>query len=197
MNSTSFNTKIIGHVKIADINTGEILLDRDNSVNNQNMASAIARGLAAAPAISGLPINNIYQIKLGNGGTSVNSLDQITYLPPNTTGTGATLYNETYSQIVDQYLSGTPPTNSVTYQPSGTDTTSIVIATMTISAGEPTGQDLTDSPPDPNFNSQFSFDELGMFTSDGLLLTHIIFNPILKTANRSLVITYTLTVAVS
>jgi hypothetical protein len=84
----------------------------------------------------------------------------------------------------------------VTYQEStDPDETAIVIVTATIAAGEPTGQDLNDSNPDPN--AQFAFDELGLFTFDDRLLTHMVFSPILKTANRELVITYTLTLSVS
>jgi hypothetical protein len=127
-------------------------------------------------------------------------------VPPNITGTGARLYNQTYFEVVDP---GAQANNSVTYQ-NNLDTTSVVIVTMTIAAGEPSGQDISDSPPDPNFNSTYSFDELSLMTfgtsgsfsntgapADSLLLTHIIFSPILKTANRELVITYTLTVSVS
>lgn len=211
-------TTVKGHVRIEDGQTGEVLLDKDNAVNNQNMAEVIARGLANV--VDG-PIGNhqIYALVLGNGGSSVSSTNEITFLPPNVTTANARLYNATYAQPVDEAAAGTPPTNSVTYQRSQTDNSSIVIVTMTIGAGQPPGQDSTDSPPDPNINSQFSFDELGLFCygtgfenlftagqavgnplvipASSLLLTHIIFSPILKTANRELVITYTLTVSVS
>ena len=48
-----------------------------------------------------------------------------------------------------------------------------------------------------NPNSAFTFDELGLKTVDGLLLSHIVFNPIEKNAQRELIISYTLTVSVS
>lgn len=221
MTTATLKTTVKGHVLIQDgmvlkngvlvpdENTGRVRLSKMNAVHNQNMATMIARGLSNTDAAS-VGTHQIYGIALGNGGSSVDSMNQITYLPPNVVGTNARLYNQTYFEVVDEQQAGTPAANSVTYQQSTTDTTSIVIITATIAAGEPSGQDLTDTPPDPNFNSQFSFDELGLFSygsngafsytsvpSDALLLTHIIFSPILKTANRELVITYTLTISVS
>lgn len=225
MTSATFNTKITGHVSIADgmvlkngvlvpdENTGRIRLDKFNAVHNKNMATLIARGLSNSQ-FGSVGNHQIFGIGLGNGGSTVDSMSQITFSPPNVSGTGARLYNQTYFEVVDEQQASVPAGNSVTYQQSTTDNTSIVIITATIAAGEPTGQNLTDTPPDPNFNSEYSFDELGLFSSgsispatgdftyttvptDSLLLTHIIFSPILKTANRELVITYSLTVSVS
>jgi hypothetical protein len=210
MKSALIRTRVNGHVLIKDAQTGEVLLDKKNAVHNQNMATAIARGLSHSDYSLATGNHQIFVLAMGNGGTSVDGMGNITYLPPNITGVTARLYNQTYYDVVD---SGSPLNvngNSVTYQNSNTDTSSIVIVTMNIPAGLPTGEDASDSPPDPNPNSQFAFDELGLFTygssgsfsytavpSDSLLMTHIIFSPILKTANRELVITYTLTVSVS
>jgi hypothetical protein len=124
-------------------------------------------------------------------------MNTIAFQPPNVTGPTADLYNSTYTEVIDEAQTGTPTENSVTYQESpAPDDTTIVICTATIAPGEPAGQDLTDSPPNADPEAQFAFDELGLFTSDDKLLTHIIFSPILKTANRELVITYTLTISV-
>ncbi len=208
MSKEQLSVSINGHVHIKDGKTGEVLLDKKNAIHNQNMATAIARGLSNTDtAAEGT--HQVFALELGNGGSSVNGLAQITYLPPNVTGTGARLYNQTYYEVVDEQQAGTPAANSVTYQ-NNLDGTSIVIITMTVAAGEPSGQDLSDSPPNPDFEAEFAFDELGLFTfgstgtftdtttpSDALMLSHIIFSPILKTANREIVITYTLTVSVS
>ena len=181
--------KFKGHVHIEDAKTGEVLLDGYNAVHNKNMAIALARGLANDPN------HQVYRIKLGNGGSSIDSMNMITYLPPNVVGAGADLYNATYDELVDEGNIATPAENEVTMQESSDpDETALVIVTATIAAGEPSGQDLTDASPDPN--NQFAFDELGLFTADDRMLSHIIFSPILKTANRELVITYTLTIAV-
>lgn len=221
MTSATLTTTVKGHVLVQDgrvlkdgvlindENTGKVRLDKFNAVHNQNMAAIIARGLSNTDAAA-VGTHQIYGLALGNGGSSVDSMNQITYLPPNVVGQNARLYNQTYFEVVDEQQADTPAANSVTYQQSSTDNTSIVIITATIAAGEPFGQDITDTPPDPNFNSQYSFDELGLLSygsdgeftytetpEDALLLTHIIFSPILKTANRELVITYTLTISVS
>jgi hypothetical protein len=198
--TTEAAIKVKGHVRIVDKHTGEVLLDKNNAVHNKNMAIAIARGLSNEPPDTTYNIgkHQIFKIKLGNGGSTINSSNEITYLAPNVTGATADLWSPTYEEQVDESIASTPSENSVTYQesPAPSETT-VVIVTATIAAGEPSGQDLTDSPGDPDPNAQYAFDELGLFTFDNLLLTHIIFSPILKTANRELVITYTLTISVS
>lgn len=190
MNS-SLQTNIKGHVLIKDAKTGEVLLDKFNAVHNKNMATAIARGLSANSNAG------IFRIKLGNGGSSVSGISGIIFQSPNTVSPTATLYNSTWSEIVDANSSSVGQGNSVTYQSTGsTDNTVVIICTATIAAGEPSDQLLTDSS-STSSNNPYAFDELGLFTQDDLLLTHIVFSPILKTANREFVITYTLTVAVS
>lgn len=192
MTAASISTFIKGHVLITDVSTGEVVLDKNNAIHNKNMAIAIARGLAND--ING----TIFKIKLGNGGSAADGTGQITFQAPNVTGPTASLYNATYEEIVDDGDISVPAENSVTYQENPDPaTTTLVICSATISAGEPGGQDSTDTPPNPDPETQFAFDELGLFTGDNKLLTHIIFAPILKTANRELVITYTLTVQVS
>jgi hypothetical protein len=206
-----FTTRVKGHVNIVDKLTGEVVLDKDNAVHNLNMAIAIARGLSNTDftvtnptfglTSASVGTHQIFALALGNGGSSVDSLNQITFLPPNVTSPTASLYDLTYWQPVDEAYSVTQanfPANSVTYQQSPAPAIStIVIVTATIAANQPAGEFTVDSPTGTTTNSQYAFDELGLFTADGLLLTHIIFSPILKTSNRELVITYTLTVSVS
>ena len=136
---------------------------------------------------------------LGNGGTHINSSLDIVYLPPNTTGTSATLYNKTYSQIIDGQNASVSAGDSVVSAASPSPAiTSIVTCTMEITPDEPSGQatsdDITTNP-----DSTYTFDELGLISQDSppLLLSHLIFSPVEKTANRSILITYTLTISVS
>jgi hypothetical protein len=192
MTSAIIKTQVKGHVLIKDGRTGEVVLNKYNAVHNKNMAIAIARGLANDSA------GTIHKIKLGNGGSYVSGTNEIAYQAPNVTGPTADLYNPTYEEIIDDSNGSVPVENSVTYQENADPaTTTVVICTATIAAGEPNGQDPSDSPPNPDPEAQFAFDELGLFTTDDKLLTHIVFSPILKTANRELVITYTLTISVS
>lgn len=187
----SFNTKIKGHVLITDKNSGEILLDKFNAVHPANMARAIARGLANEQN------HQIFKFALGNGGTFIDSTQNIVYNAPNIIGVSADLYNKTYEEIVDDSNASVGIGNSVISQESPTiELASIVVCTIQLSANEPAGQAATDGfTTDPN--SPFTFDELGLKTVDGLLLSHIVFNPIEKNAQRELIISYTLTVSVS
>lgn len=184
-------TVVHGHVNIKDKNTGEVLADKDNAIHLYNMGKAIARGLANELNFQ------VYKVSLGNGGTTVNSSGDIIYNSPRVSPTDTNIYNETYSEIVDE-SSGAPSGNQV-FSTFGTlpVTTSLVTIVLTLSANEPAGQLLTDGTTPSNINDPYVFDELGLKTGDDLLLSHLIFSPIEKTANRELIITYTLTISVS
>ena len=204
MESQEIKTTITTNVHIQDKKTGEVLLDKKNAIHTRNMALAIARGLANEAN------HQIYKMAFGNGGTYVEAGTgggfQYHYNSPNVTDPAADLYNPTYSEIIDDenVLSNG---NQVVTSAGTIANTFLVICTCTLAANEPSGQSTTDGA-DDTLNSisdteePYSFDELGLKTSDlttedGLLLSHIIFNPIEKTANRELVITYTLTISVS
>lgn len=187
----NFKTKIKGHVLIKDKNTGEVLCDKFNAVHPQNMAKVLARGLANEPN------QQIFQIALGNGGTYIDSTQSIVYNSPNIVGISADLYNTTYTEVVDDGNSGVGVGNSVISQAAPSpDISSLVICTIQLSANEPAGQATTDGVT-TNPDSLYTFDELGLKTVDGLLLSHIVFNPIEKNAQRELIISYTLTVSVT
>lgn len=193
-------THVKGHGRIIDNKTGEVLLDKFNAIHSKNLAIAIARGLSASPVdgVSGLYTNQIYKIKLGNGGTSTDSMGVITFNPPNVSDSSAALYNETYSEIVDANASGAPAENSVAWMedPTPDSTSTVVVVTAIIAADEPSGQLASDAEVGANLSNNFAFDEMGLFTSDDKLLTHLVFAPLLKTANRELALTYTLVVTV-
>lgn len=187
----NFKTKIKGHVLVKDKNTGEVLCDKFNAVHPQNMAKVLARGLANEPN------QQIFQIALGNGGTYIDSTQSIVYNSPNIVGISADLYNTTYTEVVDDGNSGVGIGNSVISQAAPSpDISSLVICTIQLSANEPAGQAATDGVT-TNPDSLYTFDELGLKTVDGLLLSHIVFNPIEKNAQRELIISYTLTVSVT
>lgn len=188
MSNESMKLNFNGHVLIKDSVTGEIIRDVYNAVHPENMATIIARSLAREAQ------GFIYEIALGNGGTYLNASDQIVYRTPNVVG-AATLYNETYSEIIDDTDGAVPVGNSVTAAVSPPPAiTSLVVCTIEIDPAEPAGQASSDDVP---ANPDYVFDELGLKSTDGLLLTHVVFSPIAKTANRGFTITYTLTVSVS
>lgn len=189
--SSEFKIKIIGHVKAYYSDNGEVVLDKCNAIHPQNVAKVLARGLANEPN------QQVYKIALGNGGTYIDSTQKIVYNTPNTVGVNADLYNVTYSEVVDDSDTNVGIGNSVISQAVPSPSiASIVICTIQLSANEPSGQATTDgTTTDPN--SPFTFDELGLKTVDGLLLSHLIFNPIEKNAQREMILSYTLTIYVS
>lgn len=197
-------TSVDGHVKIIDNSTGEVLIDKANAIHPGNMATAIARGLANSPNYQ------IYKIKLGNQGTSVDGTLQIIFRPPQTVdvlGVPANLYNPTYVEIVDDANVGVGAGNSVTMTNVPSSTNTRVIITAVISSNEAINNPTDQSGPSLNPEGTFFFDELGLFTQETsgtllngtgeLMLSHLIFSPIEHTGNRELTIVYTLTISVS
>lgn len=198
------NTHVSGHVKIHDVDTGEVLLDKSNAIHPQNMARCIARGLSHEAA------SWIYAIQLGNGGTHIDGGGNISFMTPNVTGTNATLYNATYSAVVDpSSVLNTVNTITSAASPGGVLTSTTTVS-IVLGAAFPAGQATTDGTT-TNPDSLYTFDEIGLFTAvnaenpavtptnltGGSMLAMLVSSPIEKTANRSLVLTYTLTVSVS
>ena len=134
-------------------------------------------------------------MSFGNGGTSIDPTGIITYLTPNSSGSNASLYNETYTKVVDDRSSNNvdPTRNFIeTRHVTGTNYTDVFV-TCLLDYGEPSGQQAFDNASDAN--SLYIFDELGLKsyspTGDSLLLTHVIFHPVQKSLNRLIQIDYT------
>ena len=181
-----------GHIKIHDPNSGEVLIDKRNAIHYENMSISLAESLGNGGQ------GWIYEMALGNGGTSVDPTGIITYLTPNSTGTNASLYNQTFSKVVDDRSVNNvdPVRNKIeTRHVSGTNYTDILV-TCLLDYGEPAGQDAFDNATD--IDSLYVFDELGLRSySDagtGRLLTHVVFHPVQKSLNRLIQIDYTVRV---
>jgi len=183
---------IEGHIKIFDPESKEVIINKRNAIHYENMSIALAESLG----------NNgsgfIYEMSFGNGGTSVDPTGIITYLTPNSTGTNAGLYNQTYTKIVDdRSVNNTDPfRNKIeTRHLSGTNYTDVLVSCL-LDYSEPDGQDAFDN--SANAEGAFIFDELGLraYNPDGSgrLLTHVIFHPVQKSLNRLIQIDYTVRV---
>ena len=189
--------KIEGFIKIHDPNTGEVLVDKKNAIHYENISIALAQALSNRLDPNGSRLGVIYQMAFGNGGSSVDPTGVITYLPPNTTGQNADLYNQTYAKVVDDNSAAdTDPTNNnmTVLHTSGTVYTDILV-TCLLDYGEPPEQQVFDN--STNFNGEFVFDELGLKSWNGSvdelrLITHAIFHPVQKSLNRQIQIDYTL-----
>lgn len=174
-----------GHIKIWYPETGDIAVNKRNAIHYENMSIA----LAASIADSGTGFIN--QMAFGNGGTNVDPTGIITYLTPNSTGINASLYNETYRKVVnDRSSSNLDPTRNYieTRHLTGTNYTDVFV-TCLLDYGEPSGQEAFDNTNDND--SAYVFDELGLVSADGKLLTHVIFHPVQKSLNRLIQIDYT------
>ena len=181
-----------GHIKIHDPESGAVFVNKRNAIHYENMSIALAESVANAGQ------GFISSMAFGNGGTSVDPTGIITYLTPNSTGTNASLYNQTFTKIVDDRSVSNldPQRNKIeTRHVNGTNYTDVVV-TCLLDYGEPNGQDATDTA--SASDSLYVFDELGLTSyassGTGKLLTHVIFHPVQKSLNRLIQIDYTLRV---
>ena len=180
---------IEGHIKIHDPKSGEVFINKRNAIHYENMSISLAESIANAGQ------GFIYEMSFGNGGTTIDPTGIITYLTPNSTGTNASLYNETYTKVVDDraVVNLDPTRNKIeTRHVTGTNYTDVFI-TCLLDYGEPAAQEAFDNT--NNNESAYVFDELGLraysTTGTGRLLTHVIFHPVQKSLNRLLQIDYT------
>lgn len=178
-----------GHIKIFDVDSGEVLVKRRNAINFENMSIAIANLLANLAGSTST--YEIKTMKFGNGGTTVDGIGNVTYKVPNTGITTGALYNETFSQALD----GSVTDNSMSVSHTAANLYSDIVITSTLDYGVPVGQDATDTA--TNQNGDYIFDELGLFTANGDMLTHVVFHPVQKSANRKIQVVYTLRVRTS
>lgn len=179
------NNFIKGYVKIYDVETGVVLLDKTNAIHYENMSEALA--LSVGNKGSGF----IESMAFGNGATAVDSTGVITYLPTNTFGQNASLYNQTYSKIVDNTssLNVDPSKNFIEIRHTpGVIYTDIFVSCL-LNYTEPAGQQAFDN--SATMSGTYVFDELGLISASGRLLTHVIFHPIQKSLNRLIQIDYT------
>lgn len=183
--------KIEGFVKIHDPVSGEVLVDKKNAIHYENISVAMAQTL------SDRNLGYIYQMAFGNGGSSVDPTGVITYLPPNTTGQNADLYNQTYAKVVDDNSAADtdPANNKMTVLHTAGNVYTDILVTCLLDYGEPPEQQAFDN--STNFNGEYVFDELGLKSWNGSadnlrLITHVIFHPVQKSLNRQIQIDYTL-----
>jgi len=189
-----------GFGKITDVtdrNNPFLIQEFTNAIHYENISIAMAQTLSNQLDPNGARFGIVYEMAFGNGGSSVDPTGVITYLPPNTTGQNADLYNVTYAKVVDtNSATNTDPINNkmTVLHTSGTVYTDILV-TCLLDYGEPPQQQVFDN--STNFNGEFVFDELGLKSWNGAvdnlrLITHVIFHPVQKSLNRQIQIDYTL-----
>lgn len=181
-----------GHIKIFDPETKEVFIDKRNAIHYENMSVAMVQSL------SNQGQGTVYQMVFGTGGTTVDPTGLITYLTPNTIGVNSSLYNQTYTKVVDQNATENvdPVRNKMEVRHISGATYSDILISCLLDYGEPLDQQAFDNSVDMNGN--FVFDELGLVSYNpngtGKLLTHVVFHPVQKSLNRLLQIDYTIRV---
>jgi hypothetical protein len=103
----------------------------------------------------------------------------------------ATLYSRTYQKVI----SNNTATDKIEIIP-GASYTDLKI-TCTLGYNQPSGQDTFDT--STTNEGLYIFDELGLLSyatdpNDSTMLTHVIFHPVQKSANRTIEIIYTVRV---
>lgn len=183
-----------GHVLITDVtdpNNQHIVLDKSNAIHPENMSRAIADALANNQDSLGVSLGAISEMRFGNGGTVVLSTGRVSYKSPRVTSFGG-LYSETYSKKINPRVQpgiDSQYNNITTVHIPGQAYTDVVCV-CTLGLGEPSDQNVSSS---TSMDGTYVFDEIGLYTDgvNGLPLTHIIFHPVEKSANRVLQVKYT------
>ena len=184
--------RLQGHIKIFDPETKEIYVDKRNAIHYENFSIALASG------VSNQETGVIAEMCFGRGGSKIDPTGIITYLTPNSSGSGASLYDQVYYKTVDgrNPNSKDPSRNFMEVRHVVGATYSDVLVSCLLDYGEPAGQAAFDTA--TGQDTPFIFDELGLRSysavgpNTGLLLTHVIFHPVQKSLNRLIQIDYTI-----
>lgn len=183
---------IEGHIKIFDPHTKDVFVDKRNAIHYE------AFSISLAECVSNHGSGWIHELSFGNGGTMIDPTGIITYLTPNSSGSNAGLYNQTYSKIVDgnSVLNPDPSRNRIeTRHVTGKNYTDVFV-TCLLDFGEPSNQSAFDN---TNIVTDYTFDEMGLRSynpnGSGRLLTHVIFHPVQKSLNRAIQVDYTVRIS--
>ena len=175
-----------GHILITDMDSGKVVLDVMNAVHKENMAAAIASAMTNSVDSDGKE-GFVNKLCFGDGGSESTSDGRMIYGKTNSTGHAAGLHSAIYQKIVDyRPIPGNDTTHTRISHVPGTDSAAIRIICV-LDNDEPevgsTGR---------NSGTDFVFDEMGVVSQQGHLLTHATFHPIRKGVDNRLRIEYSL-----
>ena len=200
---SNLNIDMQGHVKIFDVDTGEILVDKANKIHAENMSRCIATTLSNKDHFS------LYEMHFGNDGTIIDAQGNITYREPKVTLANDDLYNDRFFKNVDVLDADNTDITENKMDIAYTDGNAYtdIIITCTLNYDEPVASDTNfnlasadQKADDATIDGNFVFDELGLKSksadgrNEGLLLSHVVFHPVQKSANRKIQVLYTIKV---
>ena len=218
------NVQAIGTLKISDKETGTVLVDKRNAIHPGNMAYILASALGGKPTSVNSSGSSpfINWMAFGNGGSS--STTTISYRSPRVfttydglpiTSSNSTLYSKTYQQeVVSTVYAPGEDMGGGNLVPENTSKVNFKVemshddyeAMQQLSDPSITTP-ATDSSTDTNSVTAFTFDEIGLLagvsTPTGmdetktLMVTHVTIHPVVLSANRTIVVDYTITVQLS
>ena len=147
-----------------------------------------------AKALTNSADSYIHFMAFGNGATSVDAAGKVIYKAPRVSEAfenSATLYSRTFQKVI----SNNTTTDKIEIIP-GTSYTDLKI-TCTLGYNEPSAQDTFDT--STTNDGLYVFDELALLSyatdpTNSTMLTHVIFHPVQKSANRTIEIIYTVRV---
>lgn len=183
-----------GHLRIWDKETGEVLLEQHNDINLENFSYAVATSLIGLLDESGNCYGHIRKMVFGNGGARVTSSNKYIYSVPQTVGRAATLYNQIYEKDIikekdeENYMMVTHAT--------GNEYSDIVIRCTIPMDEKITERNEATTDENGTIINDVTFNEIGLVTTGGDLITHICFFPIQKNANTSLIVEYVIRIQI-
>ena len=180
--------KMSGHILIRDAETKEEIVNKRNAIHYGNMANMIAKALTNSAD------SYVHYMAFGNGATSVDAAGKVIYKAPRVSEAyenSASLYSRTFQKVI----SNNTTTDKIEIIP-GTSYTDLKI-TCTLGYNEPSAQETFDT--STTNDGLYVFDELALLSyatdpTDSTMLTHVIFHPVQKSANRTIEIIYTVRV---
>ena len=199
---SNINIDMQGHVKIFDVDTGEIFVDKPNKIHSENMSRCIANTLSNKDNFT------IYEMHFGSDGTITDAQGNISYREPKVNLANDDLYADKFFKNIDTLdADNSDIANNkmeVVYADGSAYTDKII--TSTLAYNEPSSSDTNFNLSSPivsqntadNSDGQFIFDEIGLKAksidgrNQGLLLSHVIFHPVEKSANRKIQVLYTI-----
>jgi len=209
-------SQVIGTLKIYDKDSGEVLVQKKNAIHPGNMAYVLASAMAGKPTSvnSSGDAPHINWMQFGKGGSV--STTTLSYKSPRVnstydelavTASNSSLYTPTYEQETVNTVSFPGQNIGGVLVPNNTAKVNFSVnishsAYATAVGGSIPANDSVVAP-------DYTFDEIGLLagvrnsgatTLDGtktLMLTHVTFHPVLLSANRTIVIDYTVTIQIS
>ena len=181
--------KIEGHIRIYEEESGKVLLDKHNAIHPENFSIAIGNALAHNGGI-------IKELAMGSGGVRVNASNEFLYSSPQTIGRTASLYNETYCKVIDQHNAENldPTRNYITVSHATGNVYTDILCHCTLEKSEPTGENVAYNTSE--IINEYTFNEVGLRTIDGDLITHACFYPISKSSSITLIFDYLLRIQI-